>query len=284
MDVSTPQLRALAAVVEEGTFTDAAIALGTSQASVSRTIAALERALGARLLRRTARSVSLTAAGEATLTHARHILAEVDRLGRALESREQSLRMGYAWAALGEHTTAVLRAWSERYPSIRLDLVQSISPTAGLLEGVADVAVVRTALRDRRFVDEVVGQESRYAALPASDPLARRRVLTMADFQGRRVVVDPQTGSTPADLWISAGVDVRVEEVHGVDEWLTLIASGRALGLTPESTTRQHQRPDVRYRRVKDAARVEVRLLWWADDPPSHVTELRDLVRNHLHG
>lgn len=283
MDVSTRQLRALAAVVEEGTFTDAAIALGTSQASVSRTIASLEEAVGARLLRRTSRSVSLTTAGEATLSHARHILAEVDRLGRALDAPEQSMRVGYPWAALGQHTTAVLRTWSERHPSIRLDLVQSISPTAGLLEGVADVAVVRTALRDRRFVAEVVGQEPRYAALPAADPLARRRVLTMADFGGRRVALDPLTGSTPADLWASAGIDVQVEEVHGVDEWLTLIASGRALGLTPESTTRQHQRPDVRYRRVKDAAPVEVRLLWWADDPPQHLAEFLQLVRHHLH-
>lgn len=181
MEVSTRQLRALTAVVEEGTFTDAAIVLRTSQASVSRTIAALEKALGVRLLRRTARSVSLTAAGETTLSHARHILAEVDRLRRALDASDQSMRLGYPWAALGEHTTAVLRAWSERHPSIRLDLVQSISPTAGLLEGLADIAVVRTTLRDRRFVENVVGQEPRYAALPAADPLALRRVLTMAD-------------------------------------------------------------------------------------------------------
>lgn len=283
MDVSTRQFRVLAAVVEEGTFTDAAIALGTSQATVSRTIASLERSVGTRLLRRTARSVSLTAAGETTLSHARHILAEVERLGRALDTHQESMRVGYPWAALGQRTTAVLRAWARRHPSIRLDLVQSISPTAGLLEGLADVAVVRTPLRDRRFVEHVVGHEPRFAAVSADDPLARRRALTMADFAGRRVAIDPLTGSTPADLWTAVGINVVVEEVHGVDEWLTKIASERALGLTPESTTQQYQRPEVRYRRVKDAAPVEVRLMWWADDPPPHIDDLLEMVRHHLH-
>jgi hypothetical protein len=107
-------------------------------------------------------------------------------------------------------------------------------------------------------------------------------VLTVADFEGRRVAVDPLTGSTAGGLWASAGVDVQVEEVRGVDAWLTLIASGRALGMTAESTTRQHQRPDVRYRRVKDADPVEVRLLWWADDPPLHVDDFVRMVRSQL--
>lgn len=284
MDVSSRQLRALVEVVEEGTFTDAAIALGTSQASVSRMIASLEKAVGTRLLRRTSRSVSLTAAGETTLVHARHVIAEVDRLARALNSSERSMRLGYSWSALGEHTTSVLDAWSELHPSIQLHLIQSISPTAGLLEGLADIAVVRTGLRDRRFAQEVVGHEPRYAAVPAADPLARRRVLTMADFEGRRVAIDPVTGSTPRDLWALAGFEVQVDEVRGVDAWLTLIASGKAMGMTAESTTRQHQRPDVRYRRVKDADPVEVRLLWWADDPPPHADDFLRLVRRQLGG
>lgn len=51
-------------VVDAETFTDAAIALGTSQAAVSRSVAALERVLGVRLLLRTTRSVAATPAGD----------------------------------------------------------------------------------------------------------------------------------------------------------------------------------------------------------------------------
>ena len=50
MDVEVRQLRCLLAVVEEGTFTDAAIELGMSQAAVSRNISGLEHVLGVRLL------------------------------------------------------------------------------------------------------------------------------------------------------------------------------------------------------------------------------------------
>jgi hypothetical protein len=45
MDVRVHQLRALVAVVDAGTFTDAATVLGVSQAAVSRSVAALERSL-----------------------------------------------------------------------------------------------------------------------------------------------------------------------------------------------------------------------------------------------
>ena len=80
MTIDLRQLRALVAVVEEGTFTDAAIALGTSQASVSRAVAALEGALGARVLSRSTRHVATTVVGARVLEHARQALDAVAAL------------------------------------------------------------------------------------------------------------------------------------------------------------------------------------------------------------
>lgn len=67
MDLDTRHLRALVAVVDEGTFTDAAIAFRTSQASVSRSIQRLEAQLGLRLLDRSTRHVETTTAGDQVL-------------------------------------------------------------------------------------------------------------------------------------------------------------------------------------------------------------------------
>ncbi len=53
MGLELRHLRCLVAIVDSGTFTDAAIDLGISQAAVSRNLMALERALGVRLLHRT---------------------------------------------------------------------------------------------------------------------------------------------------------------------------------------------------------------------------------------
>jgi len=76
MNLELRHLRALVAVAEAQTFTDAAIALGTSQASVSRSVAALERALGVRVFQRTTRSVTPTATGKRIIEHARRVLDE----------------------------------------------------------------------------------------------------------------------------------------------------------------------------------------------------------------
>lgn len=268
MDIELRQLRALVAVVDEGSFTDAAIALGVSQASASRAVASLEAALGARVLHRTTREVAPTVVGAQVVAEARAVLDRVDRMRLAVAEAGVHLRVGYAWAALGRHTTAVQRKWAERYPETELVFAQSNSRTAGLAEGVADVAVLRRAVEDRRLHTVLVGVEPRYAALARTDPLARRRTVRMADFAGRTVAIDAVTGTTHRDLWPGDGGPAALRPIHGVDEWLTLLASGRALGLTSEATARQHPRPGVVYRRVADAPPVAVLLAWWAADPP----------------
>jgi len=63
MDLELRHLRCLVAIVDSGTFTDAAIELGISQAAVSRNLMALEQVLGVRLLHRTSRSITPTTAG-----------------------------------------------------------------------------------------------------------------------------------------------------------------------------------------------------------------------------
>jgi DNA-binding transcriptional LysR family regulator len=266
MDVELRHLRCLVAIADEGTFTDAALALGVSQAAVSRTLAALEEALGARLLRRTSRSVTPTGTGLRVLAHARRVLAEVDDLVREAAHGAERLRIGYAWAALGRHTLPFQRRWSVDHPATELHLVRVNSATAGLAEGSSDLAVVRRPLDDRRFDSAIVGLERRLCALAADDPLARRRSVRLADLSGRTLLVDRRTGTTTPDLW-PPETRPATEETHDVDDWLTAIAGGRRVGMTAESTAHQYRRPGVVYRPVRDADPVAVRLAWWRDDP-----------------
>ncbi|MFF6824728.1 LysR family transcriptional regulator [Streptomyces longwoodensis] len=265
-DVELRQLRCLVAIVDEGGFTDAAAVLGVSQAAVSRTLASLERALGVRLVRRTSRVVAPTATGLRVVAHARRVLGEVDALVQEVASGHTRLRIGYAWSALGRHTVAFQRQWAERHPGTELHLVRVNASSAGLAEGACDLAVVRRPLDDRRFDTAIVGLERRLCALAVDDPLARRRSVRLADLGGRTLLIDRRTGTTTADLWPP---DARpaVEEVHDVDDWLTVIATGRGVGVTAESTAHQYPRPGVVYRPVRDAEPVAVRLAWWRDDP-----------------
>jgi hypothetical protein len=100
----------------------------------------------------------------------------------------------------------------------------------------------------------------------ADDPLARRRQLRLADLANRVLAVDPRTGTTTLELW-PAGSRPEVEEVHDVDDWLAVIAAGRCVGVTAESTLTQYRRQGVVFRRLRDAPPVPVRIVWWRDDP-----------------
>jgi DNA-binding transcriptional LysR family regulator len=278
MDVELRHLRALVAVVDAGTFTEAAVNLGISQASVSRAITALETALGARLLQRTTRQVSLTSTGTQVRAGARRVLDEVAHLHRIVEQSRTELRVGYAWAALGRHTRRLQKTWADAHPGMPLVFVQSSTPTAGLAEGTADVAVIRRPLHDPRFDTALVGTESRYAAVATDNSLARRRSLRLADLTRYAVAIDDRTGTTTLELWQPGPPPAVVRAAHGVDEWLTLIAAGQAVGITSEATANQNPRPGVAYRAVRDAPPIPVRVAWWKDDPPQHLSDLIKLT------
>src|SRR5580692_341787 len=112
MDLELRHLRCLVAIVDAGTFTDAAIDLGISQAAVSRNLIALERVLGVRLLHRTSRSVAPTTAGVQVLAQARQLLAAADNLVAEATSGHTRLRVGHPWSAMGRHTREFLRRWA----------------------------------------------------------------------------------------------------------------------------------------------------------------------------
>src|SRR5262249_59604885 len=92
MSLDLRHLRCVVAMAEAGSFTDAAIDLGISQAAASRTLASLESALGVRLLRRTTREVTLTAAGSRVLAHARRALAAAEDVMREAAAGHTRLR------------------------------------------------------------------------------------------------------------------------------------------------------------------------------------------------
>jgi DNA-binding transcriptional LysR family regulator len=282
MDLELRHLRCLVAIVDAGSFTDAAIDLGISQAAVSRTLIALEDVLGVRLLHRTSRNVTPTTAGVQVLTRARHLLAEADDLVREATTGHTRLRIGHAWSAMGRHTPEFQRRWAALYPDIELHLIRTNSATGGLAEGICDLAVARAVFDERRFASAVVGHERRYCALAADDPWARRRSIGLDEVRERTLLLDRRTGTTTVDLW-PAGTRPAVEYTQDIDDWLDVIATGRSVGITPESTVTQYRRHGIVFRPLHDATPVAVQLIWRRHDPhpATHaaVALLTDLYR-----
>lgn len=279
--VELRHLRALVAVTECGSFTQAASELQMSQAAVSRAVASLEQHLGQRLLQRTTRHLVLTSSGSRVVVRARRILDEVADLEQAAAETPSQLRLGYAWAALGKHTTRLQRRWAADHPEVDLVLVHSATPSAGLTDGTSDVAVLRRPLQERRYETALVGVEARYIAMATDHPLARRRTVRLADVTRFPIALDDKTGTTTLDLWPAGHAPTDSRPTHGVDEWLTLIATGQAVGITSEATAHQNPRPGVAYRALVDAEPITVSLAWWRDDPPPHLHELLALTREN---
>jgi len=123
------QLRAMkvfARVIDEGGFARAARALDMAPPVVTRVVAELEAHLGARLLNRTSRRVSLTEVGEAYLARVRNILVEVEE-SEALASEASTEPRGHlrviAPPALAVHQLAKhLPRFHALHPQVTIEL------------------------------------------------------------------------------------------------------------------------------------------------------------------
>ena len=266
MDLELRHLRCLVAIVDAGTFTDAAIQLGVSQAAVSRNLIALEQVLGVRLLHRTSRTITPTTAGVHALAQARQVLAAADNLVTEATTGHTRLRIGHPWSAMGRHTREFQHRWAAHYPDVELQLIRTNSATGGLAEGLCDLAVLRTGVDGHRFASAIVGHERRYCAIAADDPWARRRSIRLDEVAQRTVLIDRRTGTTSPDLW-PAETRPRFQETRDIDDWLAVIAAGGGIGITPEGTTAQYRRDGVVFRPLRDAPPITVQMIWRRHDP-----------------
>lgn len=270
-------LQALVALAEEGTFTDAAIRLHVTQSAVSRIIAGLEDEVGVALVRRTTRTVALTAAGQRCYDACVAALAAVAEVRAAATGASRPLRLGYAWSALGRHTTHVLRRWRAEHRDVALEVHRIDDRAGGVGRGAADVAVVRGEVHEPDLSTRLMFREPRMAAFPAGHRLARHGEVTLADLRDETVLI-AAFGTTTLDLWPA---DVRPRagvHVDNTDEWLTEIAGGLAVGVTAESTATQHAHPGVRFVPLRGVEKVPVYLVWPSRHPHPATAEFVELV------
>ncbi|MFJ8671858.1 LysR family transcriptional regulator [Streptomyces sp. NPDC093589] len=259
-------LRCLVAIIDTGSFTDAALQLGLSQAAVSRTLAALEDLLGVRLLHRTSRSVAPTTAGVQVLARARVLLTGADEIVREATTGHNRLHIGHAWSAFGHHTTEFQRRWRDQHPETELRLIRQNTPTGGLAEGLCDLAVIRAPIDLKAWSHALIGHETRCVAMASDDPWARRRSIRLDEIPDRTLAIDRRTGTTTLDLW-PAPEQPAVEYTQDIDDWLAAIATGRCIGLTAQATAAQYRRDGITYRPLRDAQPLPVHLIWRTHDP-----------------
>jgi DNA-binding transcriptional LysR family regulator len=170
-------------VAERGSLTAAADALEMSRAMVTRYLAEVERWLGARLLHRTTRRISLTGPGEATLLRFRQMLAIGDELRGELATdnpEPHGLLRVTASVSFGQsHLAAAVAEFVKRHPLTRVELLL-VDRVVNLVEERVDIAVRISRAIDPSLIARPLAQcRSVLCAAPAY--LAERGTPTTAD-------------------------------------------------------------------------------------------------------
>lgn len=184
-------MRVFVSIVDRGSLTAAAKELDRSLPTVVRTLAELERSLGATLLRRTTRRMALTEEGRVYLERCRAILHDVREAEELVGERPGEPRGELRVTApvlFGQmHVAPAVTAFVRRYAGVRVELVL-LDRLVNLVEERMDLAVRIGRLADSSLVAKGVGEVRRVVC--ASPALLRSvgRVRRPEDLEGKPCV------------------------------------------------------------------------------------------------
>lgn len=261
MQFQRRHVQVLVAIADAGSMHKAAQQLGIAQPAVSRLLADIERALGARVFVRGAGGSTLTRAGEVLLAQARATLGGLRRMDQIALGHGGSIRFGCIPRSM--HT--LMPFLVPRLGGIELQLTEDGSPALlrGLEHGALDMAVMRhvagTAGIGGQLEAVRLYDEPAVVICRAAHALARRRTLQLASLREHAWVL-PGAGTTTRALldqfWERTGVTpIRpVLETRSFEASMALVAGTELLAIVPESIARMHERTgSVRRLRVAPA-------------------------------
>jgi DNA-binding transcriptional LysR family regulator len=253
MNLSSRDLKAVIALVEERNFTRAARRVHLSQPAFSALIQTVEEGLGARLFDRTTRNVVLTPEGRDIEQGARRMLADFDGMVENFRDHAQKRRGRVAVAALPSLAAGwlpgVIAAFHAQYPGIELALFDSLSETClALLRGrQVDFAFASTGTRSDDLEAVPLCQDSFHLVCRKDHPLARERSVRLkelADYpfvhMSRNTSVRQRLEAALHPLTLHSVVEVEhLATVTG------LVRAGIGISLVPALTLFHFNHPDL---------------------------------------
>lgn len=247
------QLRYFVAIAESGSFRAAAERLHVSQPPLSRQLAGLENALGARLLERGPAGVTLTAAGRVALARAEAVLREAERMASEVSrhsAAQAPIRIAVTPAVSVADRARVARAWGRAFrgQEMEIDVGYSRDVIPGLKRGHLDFALVGLPGDAAGLETREVCASPLLAALPSRHPLARRKRVSMLEVTDLPLFWIPRSLNPPYHdscmrYFRNAGFRPRMIVVDpGLTQTLERVATGEGWtmdnGSTPETRVR----------------------------------------------
>ncbi len=245
------QLRYFVTLAETESFTKAAVAHYISQTAITQQIRTLEEAVGAKLVNRESRPVSLTPAGRVFLKEAREILERMDtalwRTREASTGLEGSLRIGYTKGYEHSDLSSYLRVFHRQYPNVLLSCYRRDTDAlaAGLVNGEYDIIFTwdSTNIRQEENLQlRVFEHVPLRVALYPNHRLARRKELSRRDLKQENILfMSPSgTGDSFGDayyiqLYQQAGYQPKILlRSSDMESILMMVAAEEGISIVPE--------------------------------------------------
>lgn len=286
MNIELRHLRYFIAVAEELHFGRAAARLNISQPPLSQQIQILEQQVGARLLARTNRSVSLTEAGRQFLADSRQILSLVDdaaaRAERLHLGETGELRIGFTSSApFISAVSDTLSSFRRHYPDVHIQTreINTREQIVPLNEGSLDLGLMRNTHLPDTLAWEVILREPLLAMIPRDHPLAELDSVTLALLaQEPFVFFDPHVGTGLYDDILGlmrryGQAPVITQEVGEAMTIIGLVAAGLGVSILPASFKRV-QLSEMRWVAIAEEDAVsEMWLVWPKHHEQSHAAQ-----------
>lgn len=274
-------LRYFCAVAEEQSFTAAARRLHVSQSGVSGQIRDLEEEIGATLLRRNRRDVSLTPEGALFLREAQAILARADcavqMVTRASHGQYGTLSIGLCGPATMPFLPRMIRAFREIQPAVMLTLkdFEPVQQPVALREEKIDIGFTRGIPLEFRkeLKSELFFHEPFVVALPKGHAREKEETLQLSQLASENFVLNeresaPEIFDAIVSMCRRARFSPRI--LDSPKQWqsvLTMVEAGVGIALLPASV--QYLRSDnVSFRKLTDRkSQAAVLVAWRRDDP-----------------
>ena len=233
------------AVVEEGSFTRAAVRMHVSQPSLSQQVRLLEQEVGGELLERLPRSVRLTAAGKAFLPHAQTAVRAADRARHAaraaLELETGELEISTVRSIAAGILPGLVQSWRQRRPGtfVRLhEFTHRSLAEDSVRAGVGDLGIGPPPIDWSGPVRRLGWEEFLVVTSPQDPRAARRRVRLVELKDSDWVMFEPGNGLH--DLIVSACASAGFTPRHAVltsqvETAARLAAAGVGPTLVPEN-------------------------------------------------
>lgn len=206
MNIGIHHFKLVDTIVKQGTLTKAAETLFLTQSALSHQLKELEKELDIPIFYRKGKKLELSEEGTRFLACAEKILMEIKSLEADIKNFKDgeigSLKITTQCYTAYHWLPRIIKYYKAVSPGIDIHVVSSATqlPLEYLLKGDLDVAIVRNKIDSPQIHYEPIFEDSLFAIMSVNHPLAKKRNISINDFEGEELFLhfnDPSSGNVP---------------------------------------------------------------------------------------